>query len=90
MMNNLAIEFKGEISCIGDNMEKYISFSVPIKKECDNGKMITDNLKFIDIFRFIATSLSELVDNSCGIFNSIKCKSCIEKLKLIQNAVLLD
>ena len=29
-------------------------------------------------FRFMSTSLSELVDNMYGIFNSIKCKSCIE------------
>ena len=47
-------------------MEKYISFSVPIKKECDNGKIITYNLKFIDSFRFMSTSLSELVDNTSG------------------------
>ena len=31
MLNQLAIEFKGELNCIGDNMEKYITFSVPIK-----------------------------------------------------------
>ena len=36
ILNQLAIEFKGELNCIGDNMEKYITFSVPIKKECDN------------------------------------------------------
>ena len=30
MLNQLAIEFKGELNCIGDNMEKYIIFSVPI------------------------------------------------------------
>ena len=41
MINRLAIEFKGELNCIGDNMEKYIIFSVPIKKECDNGKTTT-------------------------------------------------
>ena len=41
MLNQLAIEFKGELNCIGDNMEKYITFSVPIKKECKNGKTIT-------------------------------------------------
>ena len=40
-LNQLAIEFKDEINWIGDNMEKYITFSVPIKKECDNGKTIT-------------------------------------------------
>ena len=26
-------DFKSELNCIGDNMEKYITFSVPIKKE---------------------------------------------------------
>ena len=36
MLNQLAIEFKGELNCIGDNMEKYITFSVPIKKEVNN------------------------------------------------------
>ena len=79
ILNQLAIKFKGEVNCIGDNMEKYITFSVPIKKECDNGKIITYKLKFIDSFRFMSTSLSELVDNTSGIFNSIECKSCIEK-----------
>ena len=36
IINQLAIEFKGELNCIGDNMEKYITFSVPIKKEVNN------------------------------------------------------
>ena len=63
-------------------MEKYITFSVPIKKECDNGKTIAYKLRFIDSFRFMSTSLSELVDNMSGIFNSIECKSCIEKIKI--------
>ena len=43
-------------------MEKYITFSVPIKKEYDNGKTITYKLKLIDSFRFMPTSLSELVE----------------------------
>ena len=63
-------------------MEKYIAFSVPIKKECNNNKAIKYKLKFIDSFRFMPTSLSELVDNTSGIFNSIECKSCIEKIKI--------
>ena len=41
MINQLAIEFKGELNCIGDNMEKYITFSVSIKRECNNSKTIT-------------------------------------------------
>ena len=81
-INQLAEEFKGELNCIGENMEKYITFSVPIKKECDNGKKIAYKLRFIDSFRFMSTSLSELVDNTSGIFNSIECKSCIEKIKI--------
>ena len=82
MLNQLTIEFKSELNYIGDNMEKYIIFSVPIKKECKNGKIITYKLKFIDSFRFMSTSLSELVDNTSGIFKSIECKSCIEKIKI--------
>ena len=38
IINQLAEEFKGELNCIGENMEKCITFSVPIKKEGDNGK----------------------------------------------------
>ena len=42
ILNQLAIEFKGKFNCIRDNMEKYITFSVPIKKECNNNnKTIT-------------------------------------------------
>ena len=63
-------------------MEKYITFSVPIKRESDNGKKIAYKLRFIDTFRFMSTSLSELLDNMSGIFNSIECKSCIEKIKI--------
>ena len=63
-------------------MEKYITFSVPIKKECDNGKTIAYKLRFIDNFRFMLTALSELVDEMSEIFNSLECKSCIEKIKI--------
>ena len=71
ILNQLAIEFKGELNCIGDNMEKYITFSVPIKKECDNKKTITYKVKFIDSFRFMPDSLSNLVGSTSGIYNSI-------------------
>ena len=37
----------------GENSEKYITFSLPIKKEHDNGKTITYKLKFIDSFRYM-------------------------------------
>ena len=89
-INQLAEKFKGKINCIGENMEKYITFSVPIKKECDNGKIITYKLKFIDSFRFMPTSLSELVDNMSGNFNSIECKSCTENNRCEQCKKLIE
>ena len=80
IINQLAEEFKGELDCIGESMEKYITFSVPIKKKCGDSKTITHKLRFIDSFRFMPTSLSELVDNMSGkFFNSIECKKCMER-----------
>ena len=71
-------------------MEKYITFSAPIKKKSGDSKAITHKLRFIDSFRFMSTSLSELVDNMSGkSFNSIECKKCIERKKLNQNVILL-
>ena len=61
---------------------KNISLFLYQLKKNDNNKTITYKLKFIDSFRFMPTSLSELVDNTSGIFNSIECKSCIEKIKI--------
>ena len=33
IIKKLAEEFEGEFECLGENTEKYITFSVPIKKE---------------------------------------------------------
>ena len=63
-------------------MEKYITFPVPVKRECGDGKTVSCKLRFIDSSRLMSTSLSELADNMSGIFNSIECKSCIEKIKI--------
>ena len=63
IINQLAEEVKGELNCIGENMKKYLTFSVPVKKEFDENKTIAYKLRFIDSFRFMSTSLSELVDN---------------------------
>ena len=54
IINESAKECKGQLACIGENMEKYITFSVPIKKEYDDGKTITRKLRFIDCFRFMS------------------------------------
>ena len=63
IIKKLIEEFKGKVDCLGENTEKYITFSVPIKKELDNNKVITYKLEFIDSFRFMADSLSSLIDN---------------------------
>ena len=73
IINQLAEEFKGELNCIGENMEKYITFSVPIKKKYDS-KTITYKLRFIDSFRFMPTSLSELVDIMSGNLTAVECE----------------
>ena len=67
---------KGQFECLGENTEKYITFSVPIKKD-DNSKKITYKLKFVDSYRFMQSKLSDLVDNLSGIYN-YKCKKCME------------
>ena len=81
IIKQLAEEFKGHFECLGENTEKFITFSVPIKKELDNGKIITYKLKFIDSFRFMSTSLSYLVDDLSGIYKK-ECKACRERKKM--------
>ena len=36
MIKQLAREFDGQLECLGENTEKYITFSVTIKKELAN------------------------------------------------------
>ena len=69
IIKELAEEFKGQFECLGENTEKYITFSVPINKEHDNDKTITYKIKFIDNYRFIQSKLSHLVDNLSEINN---------------------
>ena len=85
-----SIKFKGELNSIGQNNEKYMTFAVPIKKECDNDKIIAYKLRFIEGFRFMSTSLSELVDNMSENFNSIKGKSCTENNRCEQCKKLIE
>ena len=50
IIKQLAKEFDGNFECLGENTEKYITFSVPIKKELDNDndkvKTVTYRPKF--------------------------------------------
>ena len=69
IIKQLAREFKGNFECLGENAEKYITFSAPIKKKHDNGKTTAYKLKFIDSCRFMQSPLSNLVDNLSEINN---------------------
>ena len=81
IIKQLAKEFDGQFECLGENLEKYITFSVTIKKELDNGKTITYKLKFIDSFRFRADKLSDLIDNLSEICKK-ECKGYMERRKI--------
>ena len=75
-------ELTEEFTCLGENTEKYITFTVPIEKEVTridkNGEEITKNisyiLQFIDSVRFMAIPLSNLANNLSKRINRIKCK----------------
>ena len=68
IINKLAKALNGQLECLRENTEKYITFSVPISKKLDNGKTITYRWKFIDSFRFRSTLLSSLVNNLSEIY----------------------
>ena len=85
IIKKLVKEFEGNFECLGKNTEKYITFSVPIKKKIENKDLeITYKVKFINSYRFMASSLSKLVDNlSEGIHNN-KCSDCGSNLDYIK------
>ena len=71
IIKELVEKFKKQLTCLGENIEKYIIFTVPIEKEVarigKNGEQITKNLsyilQFIDSARFMTSSLSNLDNN---------------------------
>ena len=86
IIKELVKEFDGNFDCLGENTEKYITFSVPLKKKIENKASIEINykIKFIDSYRFMSSSLSKLVDNlSEGIHNN-KCSDCESNLDYIK------
>ena len=81
IIRELASEFDGNFECLGENTEKYITFSVSIKKRIENKNIdITYKIKFINSFRFMATSLSKLVDNLTENIHNDKCLKCMSNL----------
>ena len=60
MIKELVKKFDGNFECLGENTEKYITSSVPIKKNIENKDIeITYKIKFIDSYRFMSMPLSK-------------------------------
>ena len=76
------LKFEGKFNFLRENTEKYITFSVPIVKEVikiDKTekqiiKTISCRLQFIDSARFMASLLSNLVNNLAEGIHKSKCK----------------
>ena len=91
IIKQLAKEFEGQFEkyvTFTENTEKYVTFSVQINNEIikkdkyGNDKIVNIpyKLKFIDSFRFMSTSLSNLVDNISDEPHSNKCANCKSSL----------
>ena len=93
IIKELVKEFETNFECLGENTEKYITFSAPLKKKIENKNIaINYKIKFIDSYRFMSSSLSKLVDNlSEGIHNNkcVDCNSCLDYIKIKNEKLLL-
>ena len=87
-------EFEDNFQCLGENTEKYITFSVPIKKEIENKDLETTyKIKFTDSYRFMTSSLSKLVDNLSEEIHNNKCSDCgsnLDDIKIKNEKLILE
>ena len=75
IIKELVEEFKKKFTCLRENTEKYITFTVSIEREVTeidkNGEKILKDisfiLRFIDSGIFMASSLSNLVNNLLNV-----------------------
>ena len=82
IIKELAEEFKKGFTCLVENTEKYITFTVPVEKEVTrinkNGEEVTKNIsyisQFIDSAKFITSSLLNLLNNLSERLHRTKCK----------------
>ena len=80
IIKQLAHDFKGPFSCLGENTEKYITFSISIFKKTDaNDKPIAYQIKFIDSYRHMNQSLSNLVDNLAELNKNLPVNTLINR-----------
>ena len=85
IIKELVKEFDGNFEYLGENTEKYITFSVPIKKKIENKDIeITYKINFIDSYKFISMPLSKLIDNLFEGIHNNKCADCESGLDYIK------
>ncbi|XP_044019508.1 uncharacterized protein LOC122859890 [Aphidius gifuensis] len=86
-LKSLAKMFEGSIRILPINKEKYISFTKEVKYPCSNerGNRLV-NLRFIDSYRFMATSLDKLASNLSDDDKKITKQYCedFEKFQLLK------
>ena len=89
IVKELAEEFKKQFTCLRENTQKFVTLTVPIEKEVTkidkNGEEITKKIPYIiqftDSARFMASSLSNLVNNLSEGIHRIKCKNELDNKK---------
>ena len=82
IIKELAEQSGNQFSCLWENTEKYITFTVPIEKQVTttdtNREEITKNisyiLQFVDNSSFMSISLTNLLINLSKVIHRIKCK----------------
>ena len=81
LIERLAHDFDGPFSCLGENTEKYITFLICIFKKTDanSKKPIAYQIKFIDSFRHMPQSLSNLADNLAEINKNLPATTLINR-----------
>ena len=104
IIKQLAREFKGYFHCLGENTEKYITFSIPFKKVLDNDndndgdndsdndkdktETITYRIKFIDSYLFMQDSLSNPVNNLSEINNKKPKNTFTDSMRSMTDSLL--
>ena len=80
IIHQLAKDFDVPFSCLGENTKMYITFSICIsKKTCAEKKPIEYQVKFMDSYKHMSQSLSNLVDNIAELNKSLAANVLIQR-----------